>query len=139
MASGARGQVIRPSDSAKSCMQAPDTCKSLSFVSSANGLCSAVVLEVRIGSFQSGASISLPSANVSVTAGLLDRYLPYDAGAEEETLTLIGGNVVVALSLNNFDVHFDLVFTRPNGDQVTIEDGRAALLDAQWKDDTFCN
>ena len=126
-----------PAKSGVSCMQAPDACTSPSFGSEG---CTALILDVAMVRFQNGQVVALPSPDVTVAASLDDLYahLPYDAGYGKEELTLVSGTVSVTISLNNFDAHFDLVFTRPNGDSVVIQNGRAALLNAQWTNVTSC-
>jgi len=121
-------------------MQAPDACVNPSFGSNPNWVreCTALVLNVTFGSFQNGQVVLLPSPEVGVTFSLDDSYLFPDAGVGKEELTLVSGTVSVTISLNNFDAHFDMVFTRPNGDSVVIQNGRAALLNAQWTNVTSC-
>jgi hypothetical protein len=130
---------VDPSSQTKSCIQAPDTCASVSFISRASSGCTALDLEVRLDSFHSGRVIPLPSADVTVNAVLHDADLSSDAGVEKEPLALVEGNVSVTVSLNNFDARFNLTLARPNGDLVTIKDGRAALLNARWMDERFCD
>jgi len=114
------------------CMQNPDSCTAISFGSIVNHTCTALELEVEINPFQNGALIQLPANNVTVKALLYDMYLPFDAGTALEPLTLVTGTVTVSISLNNLDAHFNLSLARPNGDLVTITDGRVALLDGYW-------
>jgi hypothetical protein len=126
-----------PAKAGVSCMQAPDACTSPSFGSEG---CTALILDVAMVRFQNGQVVALPSPDVTVAASLDDLYahLPYDAGYGKEELTLVSGTVSVTISLNNFDAHFDMVFTRPNGDSVVIQNGRAALLRALWTNVTSC-
>ena len=131
----------KPGDSAEKCMQAPDACTSPSFGCDRNygyvGF-EAFLLNLSYVTFKNGQVIALPSPDITVVASLNDSYLPYDAGLGKEDLTLVSGTVSVTISLNNFDANFELTFTRPNGSSVTIENGRAALLDAQWTNVTSC-
>ena len=130
-----------PGDSAQRCMQSPDTCTSPSFGCDRNyGYAGFVALLLNVTSvaFQNDQLVALPSPDVTVAASLDDAYLPYDAGVGKEELTLVSGTVSVTISLDNFDAHSDMVFTRPNGDSVVIQNGRAALLNAQWTNVTSC-
>jgi hypothetical protein len=119
-------------------MQTPEVCTNPSF---GLGGCGPLTLQVTLTKFANGQVTSLPTPDVNVVATLDDLYaaLPYDAGYGKEALTLVFGTISVAISLNNFDAHFDMTFTRPNGDSLVIQNGRAALLDAAWKTRTFCN
>jgi hypothetical protein len=122
-------------------MQAPDACTGPSFGCADNfgsvGF-EALLLNLTFVRFENGQTVALPSPDVTVVASLTDAYLPYDAGSGSEPLTLVSGTVTVDISLNNFDAHYDLVFTRSDGTTVTIQDGRAALLNASWQDITYC-
>jgi hypothetical protein len=130
-----------PDDSTKKCMQTPDACASLSFGSQPNWAenCAEFTLGVTVVGLQNGQVVTLPSPSVTVMFALNDSHLPYDAGSAKETLTLVSGTVGVTISPNNFDADFNLTFTRPNGGSVVIQNGRTALLDAKWENDTFCN
>jgi hypothetical protein len=128
-------------ESGQKCMQAPDTCTGPSFGCDNNwGYvgCASLGLSVTLVRFQNGQTIALPSPDVTVVASLDGLSYTCDGGPGMETLTLVSGTVTVDISLNNFDAHYDLVFTRPDGTTVTIQDGRAALLNASWQDITSC-
>jgi len=123
------------------CMQAPDGCIGPSFGCDRDWGdvgCASLSLNVTVAALQNGQVVALPSPDVAVAASL--DGLPYtcDAGVGKEELTLVSGTVSVTISLNNFDAHFDMVFTRPNGDSVVIQNGRAALLRALWANVTSC-
>ena len=118
------------------CMQAPDTCTTLSFGWDGGPL----PLKVTIAPLRNGQVITLPSPDVTVIASLDKRYadLPHDAGSYWEDLTLVTGSLSVTVTLNNFDAHFDMRFTRPDGETVVIQNARAALLNATWTESTTC-
>ncbi|MGA7744112.1 MAG: hypothetical protein WBP56_22730 [Polyangia bacterium] len=125
-----------PGPSVYQCMQAPDACASVSFGSDSG----AFPIEVTVAPLQNGQVITLPSPDVTVTASLNDAYagIPYDGGAAREALTLVSGTITVTVSLNNFDAHFDMTFTRPDGEPVVIQNGRMAMLNATWTETTTC-
>ena len=125
-----------PGPSVYQCMQAPDACASVSFGSDSG----AFPIEVTVAPLQNGQVITLPSPDVTVTASLNDAYagIPYDGGAAREALTLVSGTITVTVSLNNFDAHFDMTFTRPNGGAVVIQNARAAMLNATSTETTTC-
>ena len=100
--------------------------------------CASLILNVTVATFQNGQVVALPSPDATVAASLDGFPYACDASVGKEELTLVSGTVSVTISLNNFDAHFDLVFTRPNGGSVVIQNGRAALLNAQWTNVTSC-
>ncbi len=126
-----------PDASSYPCMQAPTTCSLVSFGAGSG----AVTIAVTVAPFHNGQVIALPSPDVTVTASLNDAYagiIPYDGGAWQEALTLVSGTLTVTVSLNNFDAHFDMTFTRPNGGAVVIQNARAAMLNATSTETTTC-
>jgi hypothetical protein len=126
-----------PDQSGVSCMQTPDSCADFSFGWVG---CTAVTLDITVANFQNGQAVELPSPDVTVVASLNDLIAGFTPppGTYEENLTLGSGSVTVTISLNNFDAHFDMVLVRASGDIVVVQNGRAALLDASWKNETFC-
>ena len=125
-----------PDPSAYPCMQAPDTCTSVSFGISYGPL----PLDVTVTPFVNGQVITLPSPDVTVTAYLDESSagLPYDGGVWKLGLALVSGSLSVTVTLNNFDAHFDMTFTRPDGETVVIQNARAALLNASLKETRAC-
>ena len=119
------------------CMQTPDTCGSLSFGCGGYG---PLHMTVTANPFKNGQVITLPSPWVSISAYFDDGFvgLPYDGGAELETLTLVSGSITITISLNNFQAQFDMTFTKPNGDPVVIQNGQVALLNATLETNTVC-
>jgi hypothetical protein len=125
------------------CMQAPEACAVLSFGCYNNGGfndigCASLTLMVTLAGVQNGQVVALPSPNVTVVASLDGLSYSCDGGIGKEDLTLVSGTVTVDISLNNFDAHYDMTFTRPDGSSVVIQGGRVAMLDASWKDITSC-
>jgi len=128
-------------ESGQKCMQAPDTCASPSFGCDNNwGFvgCASLNLNVTVAGDQNGQTIALPSPEVVVVAALDGLSYTCDGGPGMENLALVSGTVSVKVSLNNFDAHYNMVFTAPDGGPVTIQDGEVGLQNANWKTETDC-
>jgi hypothetical protein len=126
-----------PGSDVYACMQAPSTCASVSFGVEGGPL----PIQVKVSALENGKTVALPSPNVVVSAQLNDVFLGlyYDGGVYQESLTLIAGSITVTVSLNNFDSRFDMTFTSANGSEVLIDNGRAAVLNAIWSQQTSCH
>ena len=103
------------------CMQSPATCSTLYF--EAFGDQNLFFMQARYLARDIGQVVALPSQDVVFPEAFLD-----DGEGNEEPLTLLFGTLTDKLSLNNFDVHFDLMFTGANGAVVAIQNGRVANL-----------
>jgi hypothetical protein len=126
-----------PGTDVYACMQAPSSCTSVSFGLN-NG---PLPIQVNVSTLENGKTVALPSPNVAVSAQLNDALLglSHDSGVYQESLTLITGSITVTVSLNNFDSRFDMTFSSANGSGVLIQNGRAAMLDATWSQQTVCH
>lgn len=129
------GSLANPAPTA--CMQAPGTCGSASF----GAWGGPVYVAVSATPLRDGQAVALPSPEVSISAYLDDGFagLPYDGGANRETLTLISGSISIMISLNNFEAQFDMTFARPGGDPVVIQNGHASMLNADMETSTNCH
>lgn len=127
-----------PEESGVKCMQGPSSCSAFSISILPGGV--PLKAEIDLQPFHNGETVALPSPDVSVAAWLddIDAGLPYDAGASDEPLTLVSGTVTVTVTLNNFDAVFDMVFSRANGEAVTVRNGRIAALNASWSTSQIC-